>query len=189
MEPQHEKTTSLRFYRWRDRRGPTTLVGILSAAFFYALFVLQRGWSLPIAGAGLALAAAAALLFWRLWLLRQVEMELTPHKTLLIHRRGMWGKTTASTYPLEAFGAVRSFLVGNTNTVNLLELATKAGGKSVLLACRAPAVRATFWSLAGESSENPEISNLRTALSERWGFTDHGFLGKRWPSAAVKGSE
>nr|WP_315204161.1 hypothetical protein [uncultured Albidiferax sp.] len=189
MEQQRDGTTSLLFYRWRDRQGPTTTVGILFVALFYSLFVLKNGWSLPTAGAGLALAAVSALLLWRLWLLKQVEMELTPHRTLVIHRRGMWGKTTTSTYPLEAFGAIRSFLAGNTNTVNVLELVTKAGGESVLLACREPAGQSTFWGSAGESSENPEISNLRTALGERWGFTDHGFQGKRWPGAAVKGSE
>jgi hypothetical protein len=189
MEQQHDNAPSLRFYRWRGRQGPTTLVGILFAAFLYAMFVLKNGWSLPIAGAGLALTAVLALLLWRLWLLQQVEMELTPQKTLVIHRRGMLGKCTTSTYPLEEFGAIRSFLAGNTNTVSLLELVTNAGGKSVLLACRAPAVRTMFFSSAGESSENPEISDLRTALSQRWGFADHGFQGKRWPGAAVKGSE
>nr|WP_315225387.1 hypothetical protein [uncultured Albidiferax sp.] len=189
MEQQHDGTTSLRFYRWRDRRGLTTTVGILFAAFFYSLFILKNGWSPPTAGAGLALAAVSVLLLWRLWLLKQVEIELTPQKTLRIHRRGMWGKTTAAAYPLETFGAIRSFLAGRTNTVSLLELVTKTGGESVLLACRAPVVQSAFWRSAEGNSENPEISQLRATLRERWGFHDHGFQGKRWPGAAVKGSE
>ncbi len=126
------------------------------------------------------------MLFWRLPLLKQVEIKLTPHQTLVIYRRGMPRKTAASTYPLERVEALRSFLAGHANTVNICGNSPR---KRAVNPFYSPAahllVRTTFVHWARGNSESREILHLRTALNERWGFTDHGFQGKKWSGAAV----
>jgi hypothetical protein len=180
---------SLRFYRWRDRQSQLNLFAVLSMVFFYGVFSLQNGWSPAVAGGGVAVFVISALLLWRHWLLKQEEIEFTTNRTLVIHRRSWSGKPTKSTHALDDFGAIRSYLTVGSRRINRLEIVMVAGGEALLIASRAPAEKAAFWHLAGESFESPEILNVRAEISSRWGLVDHGFQGSRWVGATIKGSE
>lgn len=179
----------LRFPRWRDGQRPITLFAVLTMAFFYAIVVLRNEWGLATAGCGVVVFAVSALLSWRSWLVAQEEVEITTNRTLVIHRRGWSGKSTKSTYALDDFGAIRSYLTAGARRINRLELVTLSGREALLLASRIPAAEAGFWRVTAENLENPELLKLRTELGSRWGFVDHGFQGPKWVGAIIKGSE
>ena len=180
---------SLRFYRWRDNQGQMTMVAVVAPLFFFAVFALQNGWSTATTVGGLVLLLISALLCWRFWLLKQEEIELTANRTLIIHKRGRFAKPLTSTFSLDGFGSVRSYLTTGTRRINRLELVTITGGESLLIASRSPSKPSTFWRLAGESLESSEIFKLRIELASKWGLPDDGFHGIKWVGATIKGSE
>ena len=180
---------NLRVYRWRDRQSQLTIFAVLSMVFFYGIFTLQNGWSPAVAVGGTAVFIGSALLLWRHWLLKQEEIEFTTNRKLVIHRRGWFGKRTKSVHAFDDFGAIRSYLTAGARRINRLEIVTAAGGEALLIASRRSAVKASLWHFVGEDLESPEVLNLRTEISSRWGLVDQGFQGPKSVGATIKGSE
>lgn len=91
------------------------------------------------------------------------------------------------TYALSQFKYVVSYIQPGRIPVNRVELVTKAGGESLLVATFDPSNRSpnSFWSVPVEE-ESEQAMDLRANLAQRFGFVDQGFVGRRWEGARVR---
>ena len=177
-------------YRQRDGRGPKTLVAVLTLLSFLVVWILGTGLNRNALVIACMCLMTSALLGWMDWIRRQEISEFTAAGNLVIRRRGWFARPTTSTFELDQFGEIRSYLTAGADPINRLELVTVSGGEAVLIATRLPgSAHSSFWSLAGQSLENPEIRNLRTELALEWALTDVGFQGVKWVGKLIEGGE
>jgi hypothetical protein len=118
---------------------------------------------------------------WALWIKsvqRQRYVEFSPSQMQAsVHTSSLLFSRSIKKYPLEGFGTVRSYVTIGRFPKNRVELVTKQGGESLLVASFIPRSGArSFWSLP-TAAENIEATELRNALSSQFGFTNQGFLG------------
>lgn len=95
-------------------------------------------------------------------------------------------KPRLKSYPLEFFGSVQSYVTLGKPPINRVELVSKTGGETLLLARFEPVNTArSFWSFPHEG-ESRHAQGLRRSVAEQFGLLDRGFLGSRMQGAQLK---
>jgi hypothetical protein len=116
---------------------------------------------------------------------RYVEIDLVKNRLSVTQRSLLFMKRT-STYNLNQFGSVISYIDFGKVPKNHIELITKAGGESVLIAYFPPSSRnSSFWSFLKEH-ESESGESLRKELAALLSLQDAGFKGYRMVGAQLK---